>query len=149
MYTDQFSNRHIGINAHEEAEMLEQIGVSNLQDLMDQTIPEDIRNREKMRLPKAISEYEIYNKICSLIIVFGNDLDINKFKLLNNLKNIHFVYKISKQLKISDEKIFKSLNLFKALKFRKEIVYNKFNLMIINDSKSTSFCLLKAASCAP
>ncbi len=57
----------------------------------------------------------------------------------NNLNNIHFVYKISKQLKISDEKIFKSLNLFKALKFRKEVIYNKFNLKIINDSKSTSF----------
>ena len=66
---------------------------------------------------------------------------INNSYLLdeNNLKNIHFVYKISKQLKISDEKIFKSLNLFKALKFRKEIIYDKFNLKIINDSKSTSF----------
>ena len=66
MYTDQFSNRHIGINAHEEAEMLEQIGVSSIQDLMDQTIPEDIRNREKMRLPKAISEYEVLNHLEAL-----------------------------------------------------------------------------------
>ncbi len=57
----------------------------------------------------------------------------------NNLNNIHFVYKISKIFRISDNRIFKSLNLFKGLKFRKEIVYNKFNLMIINDSKSTSF----------
>ena len=57
----------------------------------------------------------------------------------NNLNNIHFVYKISKIFRISDKRIFKSLNLFKGLKFRKEIVYNKFNLMIINDSKSTSF----------
>ena len=65
----------------------------------------------------------------------NNDYLLDK----NNLNNIHFVYKISKQLKISDEKIFKSLNLFKALKFRKEIIYNKFNLKIINDSKSTSF----------
>ena len=66
MYTDQFSNRHIGINANEEAEMLEQIGVSNLQELMDQTIPEDIRNREEMRLPKAISEYEVLNHLEAL-----------------------------------------------------------------------------------
>ena len=66
---------------------------------------------------------------------------INNFYLLdkNNLNNIHFVYKISKQLKISNDKIFKSLNSFKGLKFRNEIIYDKFNLKIINDSKSTSF----------
>ena len=66
---------------------------------------------------------------------------INNIYLLdkNNLNNIHFVYKISKKFKISDDKIFKSLNSFKGLKFRKQIIHNKFNLKIINDSKSTSF----------
>ena len=66
---------------------------------------------------------------------------INNIYLLdkNNLNNIHFVYKISKQFKISDDKIFKSLNSFKGLKFRKQIIHNRFNLKIINDSKSTSF----------
>ena len=64
----------------------------------------------------------------------------NKYLLdKNNLKNIHFVYKISKIFKIQDYNIFKSLNLFKGLKFRKQIIYNKSNLKIINDSKSTSF----------
>ena len=57
----------------------------------------------------------------------------------NNLNNIHFVYKISKIFKISDYIIFKSLNLFKGLKFRNQIVFNKSKLRIINDSKSTSF----------
>ena len=57
----------------------------------------------------------------------------------NNLNNIHFVYKISKIFKISNYKIFKSLNLFKGLKFRNQIVLNKPKLKIINDSKSTSF----------
>ena len=57
----------------------------------------------------------------------------------NNLKNIHFVFRISKIFKISNQTIFKSLNLFKGLKFRKQIIYNKANLKIINDSKSTSF----------
>ena len=76
-----------------------------------------------------------YNKTDFFKKKINNDYLLDK----NNLNNIHFVYKISKQLKISDEKIFKSLNLFKALKFRKEIIYNKFNLKIINDSKSTSF----------
>ena len=57
----------------------------------------------------------------------------------NNLKNIHFVYYICKKLKITDKKIFKVLNNFEGLKFRKQIIYNKNNLLIINDSKSTSF----------
>ena len=57
----------------------------------------------------------------------------------NNLQNIHFVYVICKQFNFSDNKIFESLNKFKGLKFRKQLVYNKKNLKIINDSKSTSF----------
>ena len=57
----------------------------------------------------------------------------------NNLNNIHFVYRISKIFKISDHAIFKTLNVFKGLKFRKQIVLSKKNLKIINDSKSTSF----------
>ena len=57
----------------------------------------------------------------------------------NNLNNIHFIYKISKVFKISDNIIFKSLNLFKGLKFRKQLIYDKLNLKIINDSKSTTF----------
>ena len=64
----------------------------------------------------------------------------NKYLLdKNNLKNIHFVYKISKIFKIPDYNIFKSLKLFRGLKFRKQIIYDKLNLTIINDSKSTSF----------
>ena len=52
---------------------------------------------------------------------------------------IHFIYKISKIFRIPENRIFRSINLFKGLKFRKQIVYNKFNLKIINDSKSTTF----------
>ena len=57
----------------------------------------------------------------------------------NNLNNIHFVYMISKIFKIPNSIIFDSLNKFKGLKFRKQIIYDKSNLKIINDSKSTSF----------
>ena len=57
----------------------------------------------------------------------------------NNLNNIHFVYYICKKFNFSDYKIFKSLNKFRGLKFRKQIIYNRRNLKIINDSKSTSF----------
>ena len=57
----------------------------------------------------------------------------------NSLKIIHFIYQISKLFKIADNKIFKSMNTYKGLKFRKQVIYNNSNLKIINDSKSTSF----------
>ncbi len=57
----------------------------------------------------------------------------------NNLKNIHFVYFISKKFKFSDFQIFNLLNKFEGLKYRKQIIYQDKNLKIINDSKSTSF----------
>mgnify|MGYP001167952587 CR=1 FL=1 len=76
-----------------------------------------------------------YNNVGFFKKNINNDYLLDK----NNLNNIHFVYKISKKFKISNNKIFKSLNLFKGLKFRNQIIYDKSNLKIINDSKSTSF----------
>ena len=66
---------------------------------------------------------------------------IKNFYLLdkNNLNNIHFIYSICRKFRISNKKIFQPLNRFKGLKFRKQIIYNRNNLKIINDSKSTSF----------
>ncbi len=64
----------------------------------------------------------------------------NKYLLdENNIKNIHFIYSICKDLRLVDTKIFKVLNNFKGLKFRNQIIYDKNKLKIINDSKSTSF----------
>ena len=80
-----------------------------------------------------------YNKFSFFKKKIKNDYLLDK----NNLNNIHFVYKISKIFGISNFEIFKSLNLFKGLKFRKQIIYNKSNLKIINDSKSTSFSSTK------
>ena len=76
-----------------------------------------------------------YNKISFFKKKIQNSYLLDR----NNLNNIHFVFKISKIFKISNNKIFKSLNYFKGLKFRKQTIYNKSNLEIINDSKSTSF----------
>jgi len=76
-----------------------------------------------------------YNKINYFKKKIYNDYLLDN----NNLNNIHFVYNISKVFKISDYIIFKSLNLFKGLKFRNQIIFNKPKLRIINDSKSTSF----------
>ena len=61
------------------------------------------------------------------------------FKKINNLKNLSFIFEISKKLGLNKEKILRSLNSFRGLKFRQQIIYENKNLSIINDSKSTSF----------
>ena len=61
------------------------------------------------------------------------------FKKINNLQNLSFILEISKKLGLNKKKILKSLNSFRGLKFRQQIIYENKNLSIINDSKSTSF----------
>ena len=61
------------------------------------------------------------------------------FKNINNLQNLSFIFEISKKLGLKKKKIIESLNSFHGLKFRQQIIYKNKNLLIINDSKSTSF----------
>ena len=60
---DQFSRRHIGINAAERDEMLATLGVSSLDELIDQTVPEAIRQREPLDLPAAQTEFEYLREL--------------------------------------------------------------------------------------
>ena len=50
-----------------------------------------------------------------------------------------FAYRIAKNLKIKNKIIIKSLNQFKGLPHRQEIVFSNKKLLCINDSKATSF----------
>ena len=52
----KFSDRHIGPSFDEQRKMLDEIGVSSIQELIDQTIPSQIYLDKKMDLPKALSE---------------------------------------------------------------------------------------------
>ena len=64
----------------------------------------------------------------------------NKYFLsAGNLENLSFVLKISETLNLNSKKLIKTLNRFKGLKYRQQIIYENKNLTIINDSKSTSF----------
>lgn len=55
---DRFRIRHIGVNDEQEAEMLKIIGAPDMDTLIDQTIPANIRLDEPLRLPKAQSEFQ-------------------------------------------------------------------------------------------
>jgi UDP-N-acetylmuramoylalanine--D-glutamate ligase len=61
------------------------------------------------------------------------------FLSFGNKENLSFILKISKILKLNNKNLIKTLNRFKGLKYRQQIIYEKKNLTIINDSKSTSF----------
>ena len=61
--SDQFSNRHIGPNASEVEEMLAAINVSSLSQLIDETVPPEIRMTAPIDLPEALSEYEYLSEL--------------------------------------------------------------------------------------
>jgi glycine cleavage system P protein (glycine dehydrogenase) len=66
MNTSAFASRHIGPNACELKEMLQTIGVNSLDELIDKTIPNNIRLQSDLALPKAMTEYEFTNYIQGL-----------------------------------------------------------------------------------
>ena len=56
-----------------------------------------------------------------------------------NKENLSFVLAITKQLRLNKKLVLDEIQKFKGLKYRQQIVYRNSNLIIINDSKSTSF----------
>jgi glycine dehydrogenase len=66
MATDKFVNRHIGPRGKEISEMLEVIGVTSLDELIDQTVPANIRLEKPLNLPNGLSEREYYRRILNL-----------------------------------------------------------------------------------
>ncbi len=61
-----FSRRHIGITPEDLPEMLKVVGASSVDELIDQTIPTNIRLHERMRLPEAMSEQAYLNHVHAL-----------------------------------------------------------------------------------
>ncbi len=66
MKTQQFADRHIGIGANDTNTMLQTIGVKSLDELIDQTIPSNIRIHKELNLPEAMNEYEYARHIYEL-----------------------------------------------------------------------------------
>ncbi len=66
MQTDSFLQRHLGSKENEISEMLKTIGVSSLEQLISQTIPDDILLKNELDLPKPMSEIEFADHINQL-----------------------------------------------------------------------------------
>ena len=58
MNTDSFAQRHIGPRKSDLSKMLKTIGVNSMEQLIEETIPEDILLDKKLSLSKAMSEQE-------------------------------------------------------------------------------------------
>ena len=66
MKIEHFKTRHLGVGDDDMKVMLDTIGVSSLDELIDQTIPEDIRLENPLVLPAALSEQEYTEEIAHL-----------------------------------------------------------------------------------
>jgi len=66
MKTDAFALRHIGPNENELQHMLKTIGANSLDQLILETIPDDIRLNKTLNLAPAMTEYEFSNHISEL-----------------------------------------------------------------------------------
>jgi len=75
MKTDSFVLRHIGPSKNEVNQMVKTIGVTSVDELINKTIPSDIRLATNLNLPKALSEFQYMSHIQELA---------NKNKLFKN-----------------------------------------------------------------
>ena len=93
-------------------------------------------------LNRQIKKYKVRSKI---IKINKNDNKIKKlifnsyFDNINNLKNLTFILRFAKVYKLNKSKLLKTVNLFKGLDFRQQVIYKNKFVTIVNDSKSTSF----------
>lgn len=66
MNTEVFAARHIGITENDMPRMLQTIGVDSLEQLISETIPDDIKLKLPLALPSGISEHEFLGHLQEL-----------------------------------------------------------------------------------
>jgi len=63
MYKERFSDRHNSISAQEEKEMLQMLGYNDIEQLISQTIPGEIRLKKELKLDLPLTEVELLDKL--------------------------------------------------------------------------------------
>ncbi len=100
-------------------------------------------NTRNKYLKKEIKKNKIFSKIVDVNFKKFNNLrkKINNpyFLTLGNQENLSFIFALTLQLKLKIKKIVETINKFKGLEYRQEIVYRDDKVTVINDSKATSF----------
>ena len=112
-----------------------------------------IKSQNKKDYTFLENENKIFNKLVKKNKIKSNIIKINYlknkkyFRLINNIyfkntsnkKNFSFVLAIAKILKLNLKTVIQTANKFKGLNYRQEIIHKSKKLIIINDSKSTTF----------
>lgn len=62
----QFQDRHNGLTEDEITSMLDALNVSSVDELIDQTVPSQIRKKEDLKLPEALDEFSYLKYIRSI-----------------------------------------------------------------------------------
>jgi glycine dehydrogenase len=66
MTTDKFVSRHNGPREHEVKAMLKKIGVESIDELINQTVPPNIRLKKPLQIAPALSEYQYIKHLKAL-----------------------------------------------------------------------------------
>jgi len=66
LYKEKFATRHIGPNEAEQAEMVSLIGAKSVDDLINQTVPNEIRLKNDLNITRALTEPELLSKLKKL-----------------------------------------------------------------------------------
>lgn len=66
MVNDKFALRHIGPRKKDIETMLQKIGVDSINELIDQTVPENIRLKKPLKIGEGLSERKYYRRILDL-----------------------------------------------------------------------------------
>ncbi len=100
-------------------------------------------NKNDAHIMSKIKEIDFKSKIIkvnsSLSHHFIKKLGNKSFLSKSNLENLSFVLRLSKIFKVNKTSLIKVIKNFKGLIYRQQIVYKNKRLVIINDSKSTSY----------
>ena len=89
-----FSSRHIGPNPSEKEQMMNTIGVTSIDELIHQTVPEQIRMEKSLRISDAMSEHDFLahmsdlagkNKVYKSFIGLGYHETITPSVILRNV----------------------------------------------------------------
>ena len=97
---------------------------------------DDVLIKKELRSGKFSSKII---KVDTKKINFLSNINNYYFTTETNKENLSFVFEISKKLKLNQYLLGKTIQKFRGLKYRQQIIFKSTNLTIINDSKSTSF----------
>jgi len=93
----------------------------------------------KKKIIKSKYKQKIYEVDTLNINKISNQLSNKYFTSDGNKENLSFILQIASKLKLNNRKLIKTLNNFKGLKYRQQVIFDNKDLTVINDSKSTSF----------